>query len=101
MTWYVSKTPNENGSYPNPVSNKFMDSYELTDEDVQEYCKYNGFVFFEETGDGLVITPNTEKWEEWKEYMESLPKPEVPKTPEENVYEELADAIRSGVSASL
>lgn len=101
MLWYVSKTPMENGAYPNPISNKFEDAYELTDENVKTYCDYNGFVFFEETDDGLVITPNTEKWEEWKEYMESLPKPEPVKTPEEKVYENLADAIRDGVSASL
>lgn len=101
MLWYVSKTPMEDGSYSNPVSNKISNVYELTDENVNAYCEYNGFVFFEETDDGLVITPNIEKWESWKKEMKSRPKPEPIKTPEEKVYENLADAIRDGVSDSL
>ena len=101
MVWYVSKTPMENGSYPNPISNKFVDSFELTQEQVDFYCQYNGFVFIKETEDGVELTPNLEAWESWKEYMESLPKPEVPKTDEEKVYENLADAIRDGVNATL
>ena len=101
MVWYVSKTPMENGAYQNPMSNKFVDSFELTQEQVDFYCQYNGFVFIEETESGVKLTPNLKAWETWKEYMVSLPNLEVPKTDEEKVYENLADAIRDGVNATL
>ena len=35
--WYVSKTPNECGAYPNPQGNEFEDSFPLKDEDLPTY----------------------------------------------------------------
>lgn len=65
--YYISKNPNESGAYSNPQSNKFPDSVALSDEQLTEFLKYNGFVNL--TIDDETVTdiePNTEAWEAWK-----------------------------------
>ena len=64
---YINKTPNPSGAYSNPQSNKFPDSVALSDEQLTEFLKYNGFVNL--TIDGETVTdiePTTEAWEAWK-----------------------------------
>ena len=70
---YISKNPNESGAYSNPQSNKFTDNVALSDEQLTEFLKYNGFVYLTIEGETVTaIEPNLEAWEKWKA---SLPNP--------------------------
>ena len=65
--YYISKNPNESGAYSNPQSNKFPDSVALSDEQLTEFLKYNGFVNLTiEDETVMAIEPNIEAWEDWK-----------------------------------
>lgn len=71
--YYISKNSNESGAYSNPQSNKFPDSVALSDEQLTEFLKYNGFVNLTIEGETVTnIEPNLEAWEAWKA---SLPDP--------------------------
>lgn len=64
---YINKTPNSSGAYSNPQSNKFPDSVALSDEQLTEFLKYNGFVNLTIEGETVTdIEPNIETWEAWK-----------------------------------
>ena len=97
--WYVSKTPNEWGAYPNPQGTEFEDSFPLKDEDLPTYCQYNGFINFVENGDGYDIEPRVEEWEEWKK---TIPEP-VEYDPLENneTINFMAEAIMAGANESI
>ena len=65
--YYISKNSNESGAYSNPQSNKFPDSVALSDEQLTEFLKYNGFVNLTIEGETVTnIEPNLEAWEAWK-----------------------------------
>lgn len=69
---YIRATPNPSGAYPAPQSNPFKGAIPLTDEQVDTFLQYNGFVTItqepdpEIEGSTVTVTPNTEAWEEWK-----------------------------------
>lgn len=65
---YINKIPNPSGAYSNPQSNKFPDSIDLSDEQLTEFLKYNGFVNLTIEGETVTdIEPNMKAWEAWKE----------------------------------
>lgn len=64
---YINKIPNPSGAYSNPQSNKFPDSIDLSDEQLTEFLKYNGFVNLTIEGETVTdIEPNMKAWEAWK-----------------------------------
>lgn len=74
---YINKNPNPSGAYSAPQSNKFPDSVALTDEQLTEFLKYNGFVNLTIEGETVTaITPNLTAWEEWKDSLPPETEPE-------------------------
>lgn len=80
--WYIQENPNKNGSYPSPQSNPFHGSISLTDDQVQVFLQYNGFVTITQEPDPdiesseVTVIPNIEAWEEWKASLPPEPEPE-------------------------
>lgn len=76
---YIRDTPNPSGAYPAPQSNPFKGAIPLTDEQVDTFLQYNGFVTItqepdpEIEGSTVTVTPNTEAWEAWKESLPPEP----------------------------
>lgn len=72
--WYINPIPNDSGAYSPPQSTSFDGAIPLTDEQLEIFLQYNGFVSVVLEDDAYQITPNLEAWETWKE---SQP-PEIP-----------------------
>lgn len=79
---YIQEIPNQDGSYSSPQSNKFPGAIPLTDDQVQVFIQYNGFITVTQVpdpdveGSTVTVTPNIEEWEEWKASLPPEPEPE-------------------------
>ena len=80
MLWYIDPIPNDSGAYSPPQSTPFDGAIPLTDEQVEAFLQYNGFVTISMEpdpgmeGSTVTVTPNLEAWETWKECQP----PEIP-----------------------
>lgn len=112
--WYINATPNETGSYGNPMGQVFPGCVALPDELLGPYIEAKGFVFLEleqveEVPIPLLLKGIQEFWmvKKLSVNQEALDAyhaehPDIPEpTPEEelDVWDELANAIREGVDS--
>ena len=64
---YIQKIPNESGAYPAPQSNYAEGLLVISEEFLEVFFQYNGFVSIEHDGTQVTdISPKTEAWEKWR-----------------------------------
>lgn len=71
--WYINQDLNESGAYGTPQSTPFAGAIAITDEQLETYLQYNGFVVITAEKDQIVVRPNIELWEKWKVENPVLP----------------------------
>lgn len=95
---YIRKNPNSSGAYPAPQSNYAEGLLVISEEFLEVFFQYNGFVLIEHDGTQVTgISPKTEAWEKWKASLPPDPDPEAETEPV--TWDALADAYREGVES--
>lgn len=69
-TYYVNSNKNPSGAYPPPMTKPFKGSIPITDEQLNIFLEYNGFVEIAVVDDIAQITPNVSAFEAWKAEQE-------------------------------
>lgn len=93
---YINPIPNENGGYSNPQSSEAKGLVFISDEQLEIFSEYNGFVNITVENDVVVnIESNLEAWKSWKASQPVVPEPEEPMSE----MDELAKAIKEGVNS--
>lgn len=71
--WYINQNLTESGAYGTPQSTPFTGAIAITDEQLETYLQYNGFVVITAEKDQIVVRPNVKLWEKWKVENPVLP----------------------------
>lgn len=100
--YYIKSEPNSFGNYGNPQSKCFENSLELPTSLLQDYINARGFVFIiADEGTVTSVEVNQEALDAYLELYpdedQTDPEPD-PGHDEENVWDEMAEAIRGGVN---
>ncbi len=93
---YIRKNPNSSGAYPAPQSNYAEGLLVISEEFLEVFFQYNGFVLIEHDGTQVTgISPKTEAREKWKASLPPDPEPD----PDPVTWDALAEAYREGVES--
>lgn len=71
--WYINQNLTESGAYGTPQSTPFAGAIAITDEQLETYLQYNGFVVITTEKDQIIVRPNVQLWEKWKVENPVLP----------------------------
>ncbi len=96
--FYIQKNSSIGGAYPAPQSSYAEGLLVISEEFLEVFFQYNGFVSIGHDGTQVTaISPKTEEWEKWKASLPPDPEPE-PET-EPVTWNALAESYKKGVES--